>query len=232
MTMPAATPASNADILALMAHAMIDHGGYSAQEISGTLSAAQNARDAEQGQLRLDDGTVVSPEMIANADPATRAQYEQALVTNSQKYQTAAIDMLGQYGLQEYATGPAAQNDTHIAANNDFRNSTEAVRQRLDSGKITMDQATAEMADLLKGMGAAPDRTALETQTAETTPAFAPPPAAPPVASPSPVAAPPTPTIQFPPVINMDAAGVAPASVPVRPTSIQIPPDGQFAGGT
>ena len=157
---------STADILDRVLRAMVEQGDYSAKDVADLATKAQNLRDAEKKQLRLDDGTVISQEMIENADPTTRAQYEMELEQRSAKYENAARDTLNAFDLQQYAMDRTAVNDSNTRANNDFRNRVEVIRQRLELDKITIEQASAEVSRALNGMGESRDRTTLETETA------------------------------------------------------------------
>ena len=165
-TEPVSGEGSNADVLDRVLRALVSQPDYDAQQVAQIATAAKNARDVEKKQLTLEDGTIITQAMIQNADPVTRAQYEQELATRSARYENDALDLLNAFDLQQYATGRTAVNDANTNANNDFRNRVESIRQRLELDKINIDQANSEVSRLLQGMGESRARTTLETETA------------------------------------------------------------------
>ena len=157
---------SNADILDALLRALVEEGDYDPADVAKIAQLAQQTRDAEKKQLRLDDGTIITSEMIAGADPVTRQQYQQELDSRTRKSDEEAYDWLNKYALDSYALGRTATNDANANSNNDYRNRIEAVRQRLDLDEITIDQASKEVSRMLSGMGESRARADLETETA------------------------------------------------------------------
>ena len=157
---------TDAEIFDAMLRAMVDEGGYSVDEIVKVAQAAQDARDFEAGNLRLDDGTVITQAMLENADPVTRQQYEMELASRRTAYENEATTLLNEFALDQYSTNRTATNDANATANDDYRNRLDYLRERLDLEEMTIDQVTAEVARMLDGAGESRARTQLETETA------------------------------------------------------------------
>ena len=166
--MPAIDPEGkgNADILDTLLREMVSKGDYDAKEVADLAVKAQNLRDAEAKRIRLDDGTVITSQMMEGADPLTRQQFQMELNRRTTDYENEATATLNKYALDQYTLGRQATNDANSNANNDYRNRVEAIRQRLDLDEINIKQAGQEMERLLKGMGESRARADLETSTA------------------------------------------------------------------
>lgn len=157
---------SNADILDALLRALVEQGDYDPKEVANLAVQSQNIRDAESKRIRLDDGTIITSQMMDAADPLSRQQFEMELNRRTTDYENEATATLNKYALDQYALGRQATNDANSNANNDYRNRVEAIRQRLDLDEINIKQAGQEMERLLKGMGESRARADLETSTA------------------------------------------------------------------
>ena len=157
--------ATELDMLKKALRARQASGLYDEQTMK-MLELVLRGQDVEKKQLTLTDGTVITKDMINDADPIVAEQYRQALSARRSDYENESRAALNQLALQEYQMGRTAVTDRNANANNDFRNRVEAVREKLALGKIPMEEAAQEVSRIIKGMGESRDRAELEISTA------------------------------------------------------------------
>lgn len=143
-----------------------DSAGDYAQAVAQLASAEQKLRETDAGAVRGQDGTLISPDMVQQADPVTRAQLMQQLENNRWAAENEARQLVNQYQLQEYDLHRGVMNDQNALIQQDFQNRSNYIRDRLAVDDLTIQQAATALERQLAGLGESRARTNLETQTA------------------------------------------------------------------
>ncbi|MCR4341351.1 MAG: hypothetical protein NUW01_15845, partial [Gemmatimonadaceae bacterium] len=158
--------------LDLALRSILDAEGYETQsQKARAFAELANARaqlaELSEGNMTLDDGTIITQAMIDGADPLTRAQLMQELDERQRAVRNEATGLLNQYGLDQYNLQRQQSSDRNAAAQATFSNQITSVRERLARDDLNIEQAVSAISRMLDGLGESRSRAEFETETAQ-----------------------------------------------------------------
>lgn len=138
-------------------------GGF--EEATNLLKVAADSATLEAGAVKLDDGMLITQEMLNHADPVLRAQYQQAFAQRQHAIEEESRVALNAYNLDEYTLDRQKALDLDATAIAQHNAELSTVRERLARDEIDMKQAGAEIERILSGQQESRSRADLITKT-------------------------------------------------------------------
>ncbi len=137
-----------------------------AQQMLATEQDIVSLSMLNSGVIALEDGTLLTQEMLNHSDPYLRQQYQQEWNRRQAAITDAANAALNQYDLDEYSLARQAAQDANATRTAAFNAQMSSIGKRLELNAITIDQAVAEAKRVFDGMAEGRARADLETDTA------------------------------------------------------------------
>lgn len=132
-------------------------------KIGGALSEIQQM---SSGKLTLDDGTIITSDMLNSADPVVAAQYRAAFENRARSLFNGYNDLMNQAGLDQWKVdleGATFENDRRQA---EFTNAVTKFRENTDWDTLNLARASDAINRELSGMAESRSRADLRTRAA------------------------------------------------------------------
>lgn len=134
------------------------------QELAGIAGTYEKLRDLEQGSVKMDDGTLITQEMLNNADPALRMQYQQAFSQRQRQVENEARDVFNRYALDQYALDQAAVDGENARRVSETNSAIDSIRTRLERDELNITRAAEEVDRIIRGQQEGRARADLEVK--------------------------------------------------------------------
>lgn len=119
----------------------------------------------ESGRMTLDDGTVITQEMLNDPDPYVAAQWKQMWEGRRQQLENSAVNMFNEWQLDQYALDRESAQAENSRRTAEFNAAMTSIRERLARDQISLQQAQQEVDRILKGQQESRARADFETST-------------------------------------------------------------------
>lgn len=116
------------------------------------LEMSQSLDEEEAGIFRMEDGQIITREMMDQLDPAARAQVEATIANRNIERQNQFNDLLNSLDLTEFTTGQQSTQLENQRRSQDFQNQLESFRQRISLDQANQDTAVKKIDRNLMGM--------------------------------------------------------------------------------
>jgi len=132
-----------------------------------TLSRTyKDVADLAEGNVTLQDGTIITSAMLNNPDPVVAQQYQQAFADRATAIENENAAVMNAYNMQGYNAQRASVADQNSNAIAQYNAQMASIRERLARDQIDITRASTEIRRALEGMQESRSRTELETKTA------------------------------------------------------------------
>ena len=117
------------------------------------------------GQVTLDDNTIITTAMLNNSDPVVAQQYQQAFADKQSKIDNNFAQVMNAYNVEGYGLARQSINDKNSTAISQYNAQIANIRERLSRDQIDITRASTEINRALQGLQESRSRTELETKT-------------------------------------------------------------------
>lgn len=130
------------------------------QSMQDAVKLKQSYAEEESGMWRMEDGSIITRDMMDQLDPASRAQVESYIANKNIERDNAFNQLLNELNLTEFTTGQNSAISENSRRSKDFQNQLEAYREGISLDQANQNTAVRKVDRQLSGMQEASSRAA------------------------------------------------------------------------